>query len=108
MKTVEYIFRGLPGSEPIQKFWGTFLCPNNFGILGRKGGGWPIPKVLVTFSPNFWCIMTQKVPQKFQKKIWIVPKGLQSTNYIQRSDRTYLNLTATSRLLSSKYVLQTG
>ena len=27
------------GSEPIQKFWGTFLCPNNFGILGRKGGG---------------------------------------------------------------------
>ena len=26
------------GSEPIQKFWSTFLCPNNFGILSRKWG----------------------------------------------------------------------
>ena len=77
------------------KFWGTFLCPKNFGLLGRKEGvGWPNPKVLGHFSPNFFVkydknkfrkkIAYGKVPQKFQNSWgWDVPRpesqGLQQT-----------------------------
>ena len=33
------------------KVLGHFLCTNNFGILGRKGGGW-------TKSKSFWALFT--------------------------------------------------
>ena len=41
---------------PIQKFWGTFLCLNNFGLLGRKeeGGFDQIQTFWSTFPPTFW------------------------------------------------------
>ena len=32
-----------------------FLCTNNFGILGRKGGGWTKSKSFWALFPNIWC-----------------------------------------------------
>ena len=53
-------------SEPIPKFWGTFLCPDNFGILGRKGGRVDqIQKFWGTFFLNCWWNMTKKCPKSF-------------------------------------------
>ena len=62
------------------KVLGHFLCTNNFGILGRKGGGVDqIQKLLGTFYPDFGKIWQQKVPQKFHTKISLrkrAPKDL--------------------------------
>ena len=63
--------KGKGVSGPIQNFWGTFLYPNNFGIFGRNGG-WGLTKskkICALFFPNCWWNMTQKVPQKFWKKV---------------------------------------
>ena len=51
------------------KVLGHFLCPNNFGLLGRKGGVDQIQKFWGTFPPTFWWNMTKKCPKSFGKKI---------------------------------------
>ena len=60
------------------KVLGHFLCTNNFGILGRKGGGVDqIQKFLDTFYPDFGEIQHKKCPKSAGKKISVrknVPK----------------------------------
>ena len=42
---------GVGGSEPIQKFWGTFCAPTILEFWAEKGGG-------CTKSKSFWALFT--------------------------------------------------
>ena len=49
------------GREAIQKFWGIFLCPTNFGMLVRKGGG-------LTKSKSNWALFLSNFLGNFDTK----------------------------------------
>jgi len=64
---MEFFQKG--GGVPRQsKSFGTLLCTNHFGLLGRKrGGGW-------TKSRNFWSLFTLILVKYDQKSVPKVPK----------------------------------
>ena len=54
----------------LPKVLGHFLCPNSFGILGRKGGGLTKSKIVGPFSPKLLVKYdnNKKVPKSFEKE----------------------------------------
>ena len=65
-----FVIKG--GTDQIQKFWGTFCAINNF--FGQKRGGLDQNKKKRFFTICLG-IMTQEVPQKFQKIVSPLKRG---------------------------------